>query len=205
MSDAHPTRLSSRHYPGLGFLLICCVYSLLAAFLAWGASEPELDRIWRLYQQLKTGQVQSLTDQQISLFQRTLAEYPPLLGALTGKKTALVSPHRDGWLKTSQAIVIRPAKAEAQQLELKLKPQSRLEFKKAPKRLKIKRYNGFADRWTEQSWFDLPEHTFTLPLSKASAAGEILQLELEPPGLQAQLVIHSPAPEASKTSLKGGI
>ena len=46
--------------PSAGFLLLGIVTVATAAFLLWGAAEPDLDRVWWRLQELKTGRIDHL-------------------------------------------------------------------------------------------------------------------------------------------------
>jgi len=96
--------------PGPGFVLLCASILLTAAFFLWGASEPELDRVWRLLHELKIGKRETLKQRDLALLRALLAEYPRMgRSILDDEPAGLISAHTGGWAETRRAyILVRP-------------------------------------------------------------------------------------------------
>lgn len=105
-------KLSSGKWPSLGFIAVCLNYSLVAAFFAWGLSNPALDRAWALQHELKIGKVGRLSTAERTLFERCLSRYPKMvLDLLDGSEIGILSANRDGWISTPTATLLRTPKS----------------------------------------------------------------------------------------------
>lgn len=101
--------------PSAGCLLLIIVTFGTAAFLLWGAGEPELDRVWWRLHELKTGRIDGLTADDLELLRGTVTAYPDLARALLDDQPAgLLSAHSSGWIETETAyLLVQPGLEEA--------------------------------------------------------------------------------------------
>jgi hypothetical protein len=101
---------SRRRTPSVGFVAVCLIYGLLAAFLLWGLSTPDLDRVWKLDLKLRTGNLTALDDGDRRLLERALTRYPGLAPALLeGEDIDILSEQDRGWIGTPTAVLLRSA------------------------------------------------------------------------------------------------
>lgn len=101
----------SRHRlgpPGRGFVLVCLSYALLAGAALRALARPDADAVWELYQQLRTGQQQILSPEDLALIGRAMRQQPGLVPALLGgRQGEMLTPHRAGWIHAKQALLLR--------------------------------------------------------------------------------------------------
>lgn len=117
-SAAIPER---RKHPSAGFLAVCATYLGVALFLAWGLSTPALDRIWTLHHELKVGRRGAPKDGELPALRAALERYPSLPSALLQEgEIGLISAHREGWLETPEATVLRTAKARERLMRIEI-------------------------------------------------------------------------------------
>ena len=110
-----------RKHPSAGFLAVCCTYLLAFGFLAWGLSTPTLDRVWTLHHELKVGRRGSPKDGDLARMRDALERYPSLASALLPEgEIGLLSAHREGWLETPEATILRTAKAKERLLRIEV-------------------------------------------------------------------------------------
>ena len=118
---AAATAPQRRRHPSAGFLAVCATYLGVAAFLAWGLSTPVLDRVWTLHHELKIGERGAPNDADRARMREALARHPSLAGALLPEgEIGLLSAHRDGWLETPEATILRTAKARERLLRIEI-------------------------------------------------------------------------------------
>lgn len=98
--------------PSLGFLWLAAVAAAVAAFLAWGLREPDLDRAARILRGLELGKA-APRPADLRFLSRTLERHPGLRRALLGgRPAALLTPHRGGWIETERAVLIADPAAD---------------------------------------------------------------------------------------------
>lgn len=90
--------MSSRRYlPGGGFVLLVASWGGLAAFLAWGMREPDLDRVWRILARADRGSVE-LSAEDAEVLARSIERHPELaLDRLGGKRQKHLARTSGGW------------------------------------------------------------------------------------------------------------
>lgn len=110
-----------RKHPSAGFLAVCCTYLLAFGFVAWGLSTPTLDRVWTLHHELKVGLRGAPKDGDLARMRDALERYPSLSSALLPEgEIGLISAHREGWLETPDATILRTAKAKERLLRIEV-------------------------------------------------------------------------------------
>lgn len=110
-----------RKHPSAGFLAVCATYLLAFAFLAWGLSTPALDRVWTLHHELKVGRRGAPKDGDLARLREALERHPSLSGALLPEgQIGLISAHREGWLETPEATILRTAKSKERLLRIEV-------------------------------------------------------------------------------------
>ncbi len=86
-----------RFLPGGGFVLLVASWSGLAAFLAWGLTEPDLDRAWWLLQRADRG-VPELSAEEAEVLARCIARHPAIaLERLGDKRFKHLARTAGGW------------------------------------------------------------------------------------------------------------
>lgn len=107
--------------PSAGFITMCTVYAALAAFFAWGMATPDLDRVWTLHHELKSGRIGAPSDLDREVLIRSMARHPELAGALLSEgDIGLISSNMEGWIASSEATVVRTKRANAGALQLEI-------------------------------------------------------------------------------------
>ena len=110
-----------RKHPSAGFLAVCGTYLLAFGFLAWGLSTPTLDRVWTLHHELKVGRRGAPKGVDLARMRDALARYPSLASALLPEgEIGLLSAHREGWLETPEATILRTAKAKERLIRIEV-------------------------------------------------------------------------------------
>ena len=97
--------------PSAGFWLIVGSYTLLGTFLAWGFSEPRLDKAQRVLDRMQEPGFAGLDSDEISTLKSTLSRHPEFANTLIGRSpVGHVEPTQSGWtsLRTSH-LLIRPS------------------------------------------------------------------------------------------------
>ena len=118
---ASPSVPERRKHPSAGFLALCGTYLAVLAFLTWGLSTPMLDWVWTLHHELKVGVRGAPKGADLAQMQDALERYPSLAGALlTEGEIGLLSAHRDGWLETPEATILRTARARENLLRIEI-------------------------------------------------------------------------------------
>lgn len=132
--------------PTIGFVAVCLTLVGSITFFAWGFSQPELDRVWWLHHQLKTGEIPSLDASDRSLLVRNMRRHPNLASALLGGERFGVISARSwqGWLEVPGATLVRTADAtECDRIELDIQTQQQ--------------HLPFAIELSTQDWSELVE------------------------------------------------
>lgn len=114
-------RARRRRRPTTGFVAVIVVYAAVAAFFAWGISTPDLDRVWTLHHELKSGRLGAPRPADRDVLIRSMKRHPELADALLREASiGLISSNMEGWIATSEATIVRTqgAKAKAVQLEI---------------------------------------------------------------------------------------
>ncbi|HZN93543.1 MAG TPA: hypothetical protein VFB81_12605 [Myxococcales bacterium] len=112
-----------RARPGAGFVLLVASVAAAAAFFAWGAATPGLQRVWRLQVELEIGKRPPLKAKERALFQETLERYPTLADALLdGTPAGAISAHEQGLVESGYAYVVRKDAAGARAIRLSAPP-----------------------------------------------------------------------------------
>jgi hypothetical protein len=120
---AAPARLAPRRRrrPSAGFVTVCAVYAALALFFAWGLSTPDLDRVWTLHHELKSGRIGAPSKPDREVLMRSMARHPELAEALLRNASiGLISSNMDGWIASSEATIVRTRTAEASALQIEI-------------------------------------------------------------------------------------
>jgi len=99
-----------RLLPSAGFVLMLFTHALLLVTLAWGASTPDLERVWVLTQNLQRRQFVALTPKDVDLLRGALTHYPTLSRAFIGRaQLGFVEPSRNGWNTLPRSHIITSA------------------------------------------------------------------------------------------------
>jgi hypothetical protein len=100
--------------PSAGFVFLTATVAATAAFLAWGSTQPDLDRVWWRFQEIQTGRIQTLEAEDLDLLRETLTGYPELAPALLDDQPAgILSAHTSGYLETETAyILVQPGRED---------------------------------------------------------------------------------------------
>lgn len=107
--------------PSAGFVTFCLVYASLGAFFAWGMSTPDLDRVWTLHHELKSGRIGAPSALDREVLVRSMERHPELASALLSEgDIGLISSNMEGWIASSEATVVRTKKANAGALQLEV-------------------------------------------------------------------------------------
>jgi hypothetical protein len=110
-----------RRRPTAGFVTVCLVYAALAVFFAWGMSTPDLDRVWTLHHQLKSGRGGGPRAPDPRLLGRSMVRHPELAGALLRDASiGLISSNSEGWIATSEATILRTKRSQAGAVQLEI-------------------------------------------------------------------------------------
>lgn len=110
-----------RRRPTAGFVTVCLVYAAVAAFFAWGMSTPDLDRVWTLHHQLKSGRLGAPSARDRGVLIRSMERHPELAGALLREANiGLISSNSEGWIATSEATILRTKQAHAGAMQLEI-------------------------------------------------------------------------------------
>jgi hypothetical protein len=109
-----------RQWPSLGFGMLVASYGLLAAFLAWGFTTPELDRAWRVIQHTREPDFAGLRASELQTLSAALRRHPGLARALAERSPAgFVEPSPDGCscLPVSH-LVLQPTPGQSLRVQL---------------------------------------------------------------------------------------
>ena len=108
-----------RFRPGPGFLLVVTTLILCTGFLAWGVRTPPLDAVWRMQVELKIGDRDVLTRDEMKLLQSTLERYPDLADhMLEGADSGLISASVGGVVDRGYAYFVRKTADSPNTLEV---------------------------------------------------------------------------------------
>lgn len=108
-----------RWRPGPGFLVVFFTASVSAAFFAWGARMPELERVWRIQLGLEAGKRKALSASERAAFSDAIRRHPDLAdGMLGARDIGIISAHRDGLIETNYVYLIRKKSSPKYVLEL---------------------------------------------------------------------------------------
>ncbi|MBN2496041.1 MAG: hypothetical protein JXR96_15720 [Deltaproteobacteria bacterium] len=114
--------------PSVGFVCTLAIWALAAAFVLWGALQPDLDRVWFLENELEQGIRARLDKRDRQMLEGCLARWPELAGdLLDGQPIGLLSAHRQGWLSVPAATVLRVAGSETRRIvhfDVELSPKA---------------------------------------------------------------------------------
>jgi hypothetical protein len=113
-------RRFARRWPSLGFGVLVASYGLLAAFLAWGFSTPELDRVWRILQPTGESGFTRLGPSQLQTLSAALRRHPKLAGALTERSpVGFVEPSPGGCTRMPVShLVLQPAPGQSLRIDV---------------------------------------------------------------------------------------
>jgi len=124
MSEAQAVAVKApqrRRRPTAGFVTVCIVYSALAAFFAWGLTTPDLDRVWTLHHELKSGRIGAPSKLDREVLARSMERHPELADALLREATiGLISSNMDGWIATSEATIVRTRHSQTSAVQLEI-------------------------------------------------------------------------------------
>ena len=159
-----------RRRPTTGFVTVCAVYVAVAAFFAWGLSTPDLDRVWTLHHELKSGRVGAPSQRDRSVLIRSMKRHPELADALLREgDIGLISSNMEGWIGTSEATIVRTKRATARQLQLEVASPDAL----LPITVELQ-----GEGWREQRELAARGvHALTLPAFKGSSELIVLRLK----------------------------
>lgn len=88
-----------RQRPSFGFLFVLSSYVLLISMLAWGSSQPELDRVWLVLQSMQRDGFSGLSAPDVQNLRKALRQYPGFPRALIGRAPiGWVEPTKEGWI-----------------------------------------------------------------------------------------------------------
>jgi hypothetical protein len=98
------------------------VYGAVAAFFSWGLSTPDLDRVWTLHHELKSGRIGAPNAKDREVLTRSMAAHPELASALLRDDTeiGLISANMEGWLGSAEATIVRTPTAAASNVQLEI-------------------------------------------------------------------------------------
>lgn len=101
-------RISRRRLPSVGFLAVVTTYAFAAAFFAWGFTTPDLDRVWFLHHELKTGEVYDIKKRDKKMLLRAMARHKELARALLPSgEIGIISENSEGWIATPIVTILR--------------------------------------------------------------------------------------------------
>jgi hypothetical protein len=93
--------------PSLGFVFLVSSHLLLISMLAWGYTEPELDKVWLTLQRMQRDNFDGLSALDAQTIRTSLHDYPGLTRVFIGRAPlGFVEPTQDGWVKLHQAHLI---------------------------------------------------------------------------------------------------
>lgn len=160
--------------PSAGCILLVIVFAVTAAFLLWGAGEPDLDRVWWRLHELKTGRVDRLTADDLELLRETVTASAELAPALLDDRPAgLLSANTNGWLETGTAyLLLQPGLVEDPVVTF----DCRLPAGSYPAVLVLAGPDA-----SEEIRFEKPE-SVSIPVPEKVRAGAIVEVRLEAEG-----------------------
>jgi hypothetical protein len=131
MNSTAASTAPRRRRPSAGFVAVCANYLLAAAFLGWGLTTPDLDRVWTLHHELKIGERGMPRGEDRAVMTRALRQHAELANALLAEgEIGLISANDDGWITTPDATILRTPRAQARLLRLDVEtPRDLLPFK----------------------------------------------------------------------------
>jgi hypothetical protein len=110
-------RIPSDRLPGAGFVLLIASWGGLAAFVAWGFREPDLDRAWRALQAADRGAAE-VDAEDAEALDRSFARHPEIaFDRLGDSAVKFLGRTQGGWSRAPAAHVI-VAPVPAQGLEI---------------------------------------------------------------------------------------
>ena len=93
-------------------MLLTASHLLLVSVLAWGYSQPELDRAWVILQEMHSDGFTSLSAKDVQLLQKSLKRNPNFARAILGHDSVrFVEPTRDGWTARPSANIVIKSKS----------------------------------------------------------------------------------------------
>jgi hypothetical protein len=111
-----------RALPGGGFVLLVASWGALAALIAWGMAEPDLDRAWRVLEEADRGATEPSSGDAAALA-RSIARHPEIALARLGGKTAKhLARTTGGWIRATRSYFLA---RRGEQGELRLDVESR--------------------------------------------------------------------------------
>jgi len=131
-----------KNLPGGGFLLLVASWGGLAAFLAWGLVEPDLDRSWRVLHEADRG-AGMISPEDVRVLDRSIALHPEVARDRLGDaRVKFLGRTTGGWSDAASSyLVIGPPGADGLRLQVECRCASRypttvlLEIEGAPRRL----------------------------------------------------------------------
>jgi len=95
-----------RHLPGGGFLLLVGSCVALAAFVAWGLAEPELDRAWWILQESDLG-LTEVGPHDARRLDRTISRHPEIaLDRLGDARVKFLARTPGGWSAAASSYLV---------------------------------------------------------------------------------------------------
>ena len=93
--------------PSVGFVFLVSSHLLLISMLAWGYTEPELDKVWLILQRMQRDNFNGLSALDAQTIRTSLHDYPGLPRVFIGRAPfGFVEPTLDGWANLSQSHLI---------------------------------------------------------------------------------------------------
>jgi hypothetical protein len=97
-------------WPSAGFWVFASSWTALATLLAWGMTEPDLDRAWRILGRMERPGFAGMSPRDVRVLSRSLQRHPSLIEALSGNRIAdFVEPTEQKWIAYREAhLAVRP-------------------------------------------------------------------------------------------------
>lgn len=165
-----------RRRPTAGFVTVCAVYAAVAVFFVWGLSTPDLDRVWTLHHELKSGRRGAPSESDRKVLIRSMKQHPELAGALLRETDiGLISSNAEGWIGTSEATIVRTSAAKARSVQLEIASPDAL----LPITVELQ-----GQGWREQRELSA-RGVHTLPMPALTSPSELIVLRLKGRAAQA--------------------
>jgi hypothetical protein len=93
--------------PSWGFVFLVSSHLLLISMLAWGYTEPELDKVWLTIQRMQRDNFNGLSALDAQTIRTSLHDYPGLPRVFIGQEHfGFVEPTQEGWVKLPESHLI---------------------------------------------------------------------------------------------------
>jgi hypothetical protein len=147
------------------------------AFLAWGSSQPPLERVWELHHELRIGRTVQLAERDRQILTDALTRHPRLGAALlSAGQIGILSAAHDGWLETPDVTLLRTPRSLARRIVLEVPANA----PHVPERVSLTGANFRSELATPGPG------SFAFILPPPAPAAEILLLKLEGAGFTAR-------------------